>query len=1127
MIDGTDLFNTMTYGYRLQRVEISNWGTFDSKSGGVHVLDLGGRDALLVGQNGAGKSTVVDAILTLLVRPGSRNYNVAAGGKQRERDERSYIRGACGRNGRDDESTAEVRYLRAPGQHLSVLLAAFANSEGGVFTIAQVLYAGNDGDVTKIYAFARRDMSIADNLSGFATTEKLRQQVEKRGFRATMSYSDFHTWLCEHTGLRSKATEMFNQTVALKDIRSLNAFIRDHMLEPGAWERRIEDLQKHFQELTEAHSSLVRVKKQAEMLSPIREQGTRYLEWASALRDLTAVSDAVEFYFLSLAVDLGEPKLDGLRTRIADLSERASQLASLKQEADDQIRRLTNEIETAGGQRARDIPREIDLERERAKGKRDAAARVQNELKRLGQELVTWSREAWDRVRQGLDGLRAALETEQTAVQTRRDNAVSSRGELRRQLRDLEEELASLRRRRGSIPRHLDEGRRRICSDLSIAAEELPFAAELVDVKDGEREWQPSIEIVLGGFARTILVPRRHYGVVSRYVDGRRLTDDAGNGIRLHYEVVNEGGRPEARQVSPQSMISKLVFREEHPLWTAVKAAIESRLDHRCFDSIEEWQRFDGNAITKNRHIKTKGRHQKDDRDQSTRAGNFVLGWDNRAKLLSITAEMEELRKRVGLLDGEISRADAALQHYPVRLSAVSALQSVSAFSEIDPMPHEARVSALEEERRRLLEGNDNLRRLKSEKETAEQRSRELDVQRAQAFEERGGLVQEEKRISVHLDIARSRLAESERSGSLAGHRERFPAVAAQAENSDLTFERVDEARAVTQRRIGKLIDEAREQLDSLSSSLHAAMARFLREFKELEEDLRPELDHLKSFLALERRITEDDLPRFADRFRTRLNSTMLDEVGLLSLDFTAAGNEIRTRVEQLNVALGQLEYRPGTRMVLVCRPVIDREIADFRQQLRDCTSNSFERTPEADEDRYGKIASLLGKLGEDSNWRARVTDVRRWFDFAAREVRKEDDSEVNYFQDGQGQSGGEKAKLAFTILVSALAYQYDIDPERPRADRFNFVVVDEMFSKVDDQYSRYAMGLFRKFNLQLLVVAPLDAKARVTEDYVGCYLHVVKDPDTSTSEVFHMTAEEFMAVAARDGNLAGAEPSP
>ena len=124
----------------------------------------------------------------------------------------------------------------------------------------------------------------------------------------------------------------------------------------------------------------------------------------------------------------------------------------------------------------------------------------------------------------------------------------------------------------------------------------------------------------------------------------------------------------------------------------------------------------------------------------------------------------------------------------------------------------------------------------------------------------------------------------------------------------------------------------------------------------------------------------------------------------------------------------------------------------------------------------------------------------------------------------GRGQSGGEKAKLAFTILVAAIAYQYDIDPDQPANGRFHFVVVDEMFSKVDDQYAEYALELFRKFCLQLLIVAPLDAKARVTEPYVGSYLHVMKDAGTSHSEIFSMTAREFEQTLAGAGEV-GAVP--
>jgi uncharacterized protein YPO0396 len=221
---------------------------------------------------------------------------------------------------------------------------------------------------------------------------------------------------------------------------------------------------------------------------------------------------------------------------------------------------------------------------------------------------------------------------------------------------------------------------------------------------------------------------------------------------------------------------------------------------------------------------------------------------------------------------------------------------------------------------------------------------------------------------------------------------------------------------------------------------------------------------------------------------------------------------EIESKILVLNQSLRQLQYRPGTFMRLEPRPVRDPEIIAFQEALRECLAHTFEGTLEADEARYVRIEQFLIRLRDEDRWREKVTDVRRWFDFAARELAHGTNEERDYYQDSAGQSGGEKAKLAFTILVAAIAYQYDIDPERPRSDRFHFVVVDEMFSKVDDQHAEYALNLFKQFGLQLLIVAPLDAKARVTEPYVGCYLQVVKDAQTNQSQAYTMTAEEFAA---------------
>ena len=77
-------------GFRLDRLEVYNWGTFDDR---VWAFEPDGRNSLLTGDIGSGKSTIVDAITTLLLPANRISYNKAAGAETRERSLRSYVLG--------------------------------------------------------------------------------------------------------------------------------------------------------------------------------------------------------------------------------------------------------------------------------------------------------------------------------------------------------------------------------------------------------------------------------------------------------------------------------------------------------------------------------------------------------------------------------------------------------------------------------------------------------------------------------------------------------------------------------------------------------------------------------------------------------------------------------------------------------------------------------------------------------------------------------------------------------------------------------------------------------------------------------------------------------------------------
>src|SRR5690606_23648281 len=135
------------------------------------------------------------------------------------------------------------------------------------------------------YAFCAGERSIATDLSGLHRDQKIAKQLVQRGFQATTKYSEYLPWIARCTHQRPKAMDVFNQTVAVKDIQSLNRFIRDHMLEPHSWRERIEGLLGHFTQRSQAHQSLVKARRQIELLTPVAVAAQAHGRLASAMQD--------------------------------------------------------------------------------------------------------------------------------------------------------------------------------------------------------------------------------------------------------------------------------------------------------------------------------------------------------------------------------------------------------------------------------------------------------------------------------------------------------------------------------------------------------------------------------------------------------------------------------------------------------------------------------------------------------------------------------------------------------------------------------------------------------------------------------------------------------------------------
>ncbi len=269
-------------------------------------------------------------------------------------------------------------------------------------------------------------------------------------------------------------------------------------------------------------------------------------------------------------------------------------------------------------------------------------------------------------------------------------------------------------------------------------------------------------------------------------------------------------------------------------------------------------------------------------------------------------------------------------------------------------------------------------------------------------------------------------------------------------------------------------------------------MQAFLSAYPEATSELKAHMDWAKEFVALKVRIAKEDLPRYKTRFAAFLNTNLIMDMANFNAKMAEHEKAIRERIETVNGSLKSIEFNPGTYVQIVPVNTRNPEIREFRAALKTCLSGGILPSKD-DQDRiFNQISDLIVKLEKEKEWAQRVTDARNWLEYGVREIAAKDGKEVNYYAGSTGKSGGQKSKLAFTILASAIAAQYRLGNGEDD-NRFRLVVVDEAFGKTDEENSQRALDLFKDLGLQLIVINPFDAKSRIVDDYVDSYhlIHV------------------------------------
>ena len=186
-------------------------------------------------------------------------------------------------------------------------------------------------------------------------------------------------------------------------------------------------------------------------------------------------------------------------------------------------------------------------------------------------------------------------------------------------------------------------------------------------------------------------------------------------------------------------------------------------------------------------------------------------------------------------------------------------------------------------------------------------------------------------------------------------------------------------------------------------------------------------------------------------------------------------------------------------------------EIKDFKYRLKQCIEFSADESLYSEE-KFIRVKDLIEQMRNEPRWTQKVVDVRYWHLFNVIERYREDRSEKECYSDSGGKSGGQKEKLAYSILAAAILLQYglvdkDFHLRAKHKRRFNLVVIDEAFARGSKDSTRFGLELFKKLGLQLLLVTPLQ-KLDIIEHYVK-HVHFI-DQKNNHSILLNMTIDEY-----------------
>ena len=1127
--------------YRIEQVQILNWGGY----AGLQVMQAGRTSTAILGPSGRGKSTLLDAMASVIM-PNPQEFNQAARddkGRRRERTAYTYARGLTVSYQDENGRSATPSYLRPPGGTGFISGAAITWSAGAGkrVTAFRLAWVGTDatdnasiGNST-VYGFVHDafDLTRLDGLkparSGATPLSEasMRHLIDPvRGDLVDHRQPRMHAAMRRalqmgHTEESQRlAMHLLRRAQASKGIFSINDLFKDFVLtEPralGRWDVTLE----HYREASRLYDEFELAKTKTETLKDLPVAAGQYRSAGRDATDKRALAQPsasgiarLQVWHTGKVLDWAHPYEEDVRLELAQAKEDLQRAQTRTCEAEKAERDALNALTASGADQTILIRERIERAQEKQREIQARRSTMTARLKAFDQVLPSSSGD--------LELLRVAL-TRQAAehadhlgqLSQEHETQAGEKMRLGTAITQLKAELERVSKQAGNIPHDADQRRRLIANGVRIPVERLQYIGELLDIPPENHGWERAILTIIRPLASDLLVAAEDFPAVRAWVNSHPVGGDITlvPGI-AHRPVRNHQAGTVAAMLDITPGPYQGWLSEELERFTYLCVETDTDLDGPRLDGVMGRVTRAGMRTAPNRRV------IKSDGPRRYR----WIGRDNSALRAELEDELDGLRRQFDDVARQVTIARDLIQAQQGRIDELDRLRDDLSWEDLDLEPTTRRLAALAGE----LDHADN----------PEQRARRAAYETAQQkfFETKSATEQAQQNVERLNRLWRAVLRIQDAGNNIVDAHEPLTAdeLAAAAplpfkapalDKLDLSGHDVDQktdaAVQASYLDAASLLEDQIRDRDAARANHERTLLAIIQAYRNINDRTHREIDDaIESLPTLEQihqQLVTDDLPRTHRDWLKKVDADLNQGLRALLQQIDVDRREITRGLDPINAVLAGVPFRHDSHLAIEPVDHPNSNLQEFRKVIL-----AFTRDNPLGEDLFNdetkveasfrRLRKSLERLTDPSrageSWRRSVFDAREHVTFRAIETPSSGKPIVH--EGVSGMSGGEGQELIAFILGAALRYRLGEGGQTPPT--YGCVVLDEGFVKADSDYTGRALRALQELGFQLIIAAPRE-KATAFEDFVNLVAYISTDPDNPDGvRIYSMTIQEAL----------------